>query len=110
MAAGTTSKLLFDGTTQTSESYTSSYQSCLVALFFSDTFADGAITFEASPDGGTTWYPVYTSDGAEVSITAVHSTCVAIDPSQMAWAGLVRLVSSVDQTDETVIASWQRVI
>lgn len=85
-------------------------ENILTGFFFPSGWATADVTFEASYDG-TNYFAVKKSDGAAVTLTAcVASTFVAITPGEMAWAGLyLKLVSSVTQTDKTVIGNVVRI-
>lgn len=116
MASGTTSKFEFSGTTNTSAEYIFSYETIITGWAFPAGWATADVTFEISVDGGTTWLPVYTAGSSDTAAAPVTlygtqaSRFVAVAPSQMAWGTRIRLKSSVNQTNKTVVCTLQRVI
>lgn len=74
-------------------------ENVITGFFFDASWSTGDVTFSVSPDN-VTFYPVFDSDGNAVQLTSCEaSTYVAINPGEMAWAGMyLKLVSSVAQT------------
>lgn len=97
-----TASILFSGAGTTSDSYLNT-ELLLCGFAFPSGWSSGNITFQTSLDGGTTWFDVYKSDGTAVTLTgAADGRLIAINPAELAWCKLLRLVSSVSQTDKTV--------
>jgi hypothetical protein len=61
----------------------------LVGISMPSTWTAAVLTFQASPDGGTTWQELYDGSGNEVTITAAAGQFVILeaDPSYM-WRGV----------------------
>jgi len=51
------------------------------------------LTFQVSPDGGTTWLNLKDQDGNDVMAVATADACIALSPSSFAAAQYLRLRS-----------------
>jgi hypothetical protein len=60
------------------------------------------LSFNASIDGGNTWYPV-NNDTVLVSETVAAGTYVALDPTRWRAINAIRLISSAAQTSAVTI-------
>ena len=67
-----------------------------------------SLTFQVSPDGGTTWFEHYSSAGSETIFTAAAGDYLAVD--QTLWQGVVSLKlrsgtvgTPVNQTNSAVL-------
>lgn len=58
----------------------------LVGVAMPAAWTAASITFQVSPDGGTTWLDLVDSSGSEVAITASANQFVQIDPA--VWRGI----------------------
>jgi hypothetical protein len=58
----------------------------LVGIQMPATWTAAGLTFQVSPDGGTTWLELYTSAGAEQTFTVAASQFIAVDPTT--WRGI----------------------
>lgn len=61
----------------------------LVGISMPATWTVAALTFQVSPDGGTTWQELFNDAGAEISITAAAGQFIipVADPSYL-WRGI----------------------
>ena len=64
-------------------------QQTLVGIVMPATWTAASLTFQVSPDAGTTWVELYTYAGSELTLTVGASQFVAIDPTQ--WKGVYSL-------------------
>jgi hypothetical protein len=55
----------------------------LVGIVIPASWTAAGLTFQASPDGGTTWAELTTSAGAAVSFTVAGSQFIAVDPTTL---------------------------
>lgn len=83
----------------------------LVGISMPATWTTASLTFQVSPDGGTTWQELYTDTGAEVTVTAAANQfiLVASFPAYL-WRGINMIkvrsgtaASPVNQTSSAVI-------
>ena len=72
----------------------------LVAIYMPSSWTAADLTFQSSPDGGTTWCELYTTDGAAADAAAafqVHSPtaslCIAIDPTKLRGVNCLKVRS-----------------
>jgi hypothetical protein len=56
------------------------------------------LTFQMSPDGGTTWVNVYDANGSELAATAAASRYIAIDPANFASLSMIKVRSGTSGT------------
>ncbi len=56
------------------------------------------LTFQMSPDGGTTWLDIRDQNGNELTVITGASMCLLLDPSQFAALPLLRLRSGTSAT------------
>lgn len=66
-------------------------------------FDGTAITFQASPDGGTTWVPVHGADGTAVSVTVAASRYTRVDHALFLGVDRVKVVCGTSQTGASAI-------
>lgn len=78
--------------------------SFLAGIFIPSNWTSANLTFQGSPDGGTTWGELYTYLGAEWTFVAAASQFLTVDPTQ--WKGVRSLIvrsgtaaSAVNQTN-----------
>lgn len=65
----------------------------LFALVVPSDWATANITFQMSPDGGTTWANMKDQNGNEIVVTAGASDCVLLNPTQFSSLPFLRLRS-----------------
>lgn len=53
------------------------------------------LTFQMSPDGGTTWADLYDNDGNEIVAAANTSSCIILTPEKMAALQHLRVRSGL---------------
>lgn len=58
----------------------------LVGIVMPSAWTAAGLTFQMSPDGGTTWLEVYSSAGSEIDFTVAASQFIQVDPST--WRGI----------------------
>ena len=58
----------------------------LVGIQMPATWTAASLTFQVSPDGGTTWLELYSTAGTEQTFTVAASQFIQIDPTQ--WRGI----------------------
>jgi hypothetical protein len=56
------------------------------------------LSFQASPDGGTTWLEMYDQNGNEIVANANASSCIMLSPSQFAPLQFLRVRSGTVST------------
>jgi hypothetical protein len=61
----------------------------LVGVFVPSGWTSANMTFEASPDGGTTWGNLFSYLGAEVVFVSIAGQFLAVDPTL--WKGVYSL-------------------
>ncbi len=62
----------------------------LVGIYIPSNWTSANVTFQASPDGGTTWGELYSYLGAEITFVAAPSQFLAVDPTL--WKGARSLI------------------
>ncbi|MDD3371026.1 MAG: hypothetical protein PHE27_04270 [Alphaproteobacteria bacterium] len=87
----------------------------LFAIAMPSSWTAARLTFQVSPDCGTTWYDLYDANGTEITATAAASTCVVLSPVQFSSFQYVRLRSGasgspVNQADDREISLILRVV
>lgn len=61
----------------------------LVGIWMPATWVAAALTFQVSPDGGTTWVELFNDGGTAVSITAAASQYISlVTNSNYTWRGI----------------------
>ena len=81
----------------------------LVGISMPATWTPAVLTFQVSPDGGTTWQELYDGSGNEVTITAAAGQFIIplLDPSYL-WRGInmiqVRSGTAGSPVNQTVAA------
>ncbi len=73
----------------------------LVAIIIPAAWTAAAISFQASEDGGTTWYDVFDSTGTEVSIASANVVAgrrVTVDPTAYVGLDINKVRSGVTAT------------
>lgn len=86
---------------QTSASNRTGFKSTPVAVIFPAAMTGTGITFEVSDDG-VTFYPLYNSSGALVSITKVNGAYHALNPTDFAGVQEVKIKSSGNEGSDRV--------
>ena len=76
-------------------------------LYFPATTDGTTVTFQASADG-TTYYPIYGTDGNQISYTIAASRYVPLDPSVFAGVAFLKLVLGTQSTTATVVGIGAR--
>lgn len=61
-------------------------QQTLVGIVMPAAWTAASLTFQVSPDGGTTWVELYTYAGVALALTVGTSQYIAVDPTQ--WKGV----------------------
>jgi hypothetical protein len=65
------------------------------------TWTTAALTFQASPDGGTTWQEATSSSGTGLSYTATQSAFILIDPSTLLGMNCIKVRSGTSGSPVT---------
>jgi hypothetical protein len=61
----------------------------LVGIWMPATWVTAALTFQVSPDGGTTWLELFNDSGTAISITAAASQYISlVINSNYTWRGI----------------------
>jgi hypothetical protein len=61
----------------------------LVGIWMPATWVTAALTFQVSPDGGTTWVELFNDSGSAISITAAASQFISlVTNSNYTWRGI----------------------
>ena len=61
----------------------------LVGIWMPATWVTAALTFQVSPDGGTTWLELFNDGGTAISITAAASQYISlVTNSNYTWRGI----------------------
>ena len=61
----------------------------LVGIWMPPTWVSAALTFQVSPDGGTTWLELFNDSGTAISITAAASQFISlVTNSNCTWRGI----------------------
>ncbi|MDR3424004.1 MAG: hypothetical protein P4M13_02850 [Alphaproteobacteria bacterium] len=56
------------------------------------------LSFQMSPDGGTTWYELLDQTGAAITAAATASGCLMLDPKLFAPLQLIKIRSGLSST------------
>jgi hypothetical protein len=80
----------------------------LVGLWMPATWTAASITFQVSPDGGTTWLELYSSAGVETTFTVAASQFIAVDPETLRGINAVKVRSGtsgspVNQNQQSIV-------
>jgi hypothetical protein len=61
----------------------------LVGIWMPGTWVSASLTFQVSPDGGTTWVELYNDSGSAVTITGAANQFIAlVTNANYAWRGI----------------------
>lgn len=99
----------FTGTaTKTNAIQTSELTLC--GFYFPSGWATADVTFETSYDN-VTFFPVMRADGTAATLENVAAgTFIAVTPAELAWGQYLKLVSSTNQTNMTVVGAGVRTV
>ncbi len=70
----------------------------LFAIGVPSSWTTANLTFQMSPDGGTTWNNLYDQNGNEITAVADVSSCLTLNPSQFAFIQYLRIRSGTKTT------------
>jgi hypothetical protein len=65
----------------------------LFAVGMPSSWTTANLTFQVSPDGGTTWFELYDQNGNEITATAAASNGIVLSPSQFSAFEYLRIRS-----------------
>jgi hypothetical protein len=82
-----------------------------VALSIPSGYTGGALKFNASPDGGVTWQPLFDATNTAVAITApAAGSFIALNPTTFAGVNMLQLAVTTASAVSTVIGLAVRTV